>query len=430
MDMSRKVNILEHIISPYNMRKPIYYYFLMILLSWLPVAGYSQQPSFPWPDDKKMALSLSFDDARASNPESGIPLLNKHGIKATFFVLPSGVKNNLSGWKAAMENGHEMANHSYNHPCSGNFVWSRDKALEDFTLERMKDELLKANHEIDELLGVTPEVYAYPCGQKFIGKGVHTQSFVPLIATSFLAGRGWLDEAPIDPWYADMAQLTGIKMDDMDFDEILPVLRGAAAKGQWLVLAGHDTGEEGPQTTKLTFLEELANYVNDPENGIWVAPIGEIARYVKETREGLYDTTNLPELVRAQPDGELRLTAEKGKGHGPRITYMPEWKAFGWFTGKDSVVWQVEIPKAGKYEVWLEWSVSDEEAGKAFQLSFEEQEVRGTIEVSGSWETFKEKRLGILQLNPGYGKLVFKAARDFGEEGALLDLRKILLKPI
>ncbi len=294
----------------------------------------------------------------------------------------------------------------------------------------MRDELMKANHEIDELLGVTPVVFAYPCGQKFIGRGVHTQSYVPLIADLFLAGRGWMDEAPVDPRYADMAQLTGMKMDDMDFDEILPVLRDAADKGFWVVLAGHETGEEGPQTTKLTFLEELSNYVNDPENGIWVAPIGEIARYVKDTRAAISDTTNMPELVRAQPDGSLNLAAEKGKGLGPRITYMPEWQAFGWFTGKDSVVWQVDIPTAGKYEVWLEWSVSIEEAGKEFLLSFGDQELRGAVEVSGSWETFKEKRLGTLQLNSGYGRLVFKSARDFGEEGALLDLRKIHLKPL
>lgn len=430
MDMSIKVNSLGTKTSPNNMRNPIYYYFLWIILYLQVGPVFSQQPSFPWPEGKKMALSLSFDDARASNPELGIPILNKHGIKATFFVLPSGVRNNLSGWKAAVENGHEMANHSSIHPCSGNFVWSRDKALEDFTLERMRDELMKANHEIDELLGVTPEVFAYPCGQKFIGRGIHTQSYVPMIADLFLAGRGWMDEAPVDPRYADMSQLTGMKMDDMDFDEILPVLRDAADKGFWVVLAGHDTGEEGPQTTKLTFLEDLANYVNDPENGIWVAPIGEISRYVKETRASISDTTNMPELVRAQPDGELRLTAENGKGIGPKITYMPEWQAFGWFTGKDSVVWQVDVPKAGEYEVWLEWSVSDEEAGKEFLLLFGDQELSGAVEVSGSWDTFKEKRLGTLQLNAGYGKLVFKSARDFGEKGALLDLKKIRLKPI
>src|SRR5690606_23626106 len=118
----------------------------------------AQEARFPWPDGKKMALSLSFDDARASNPVYGVPLLNEYGIKATFFVLPPQVKNNLEGWKAAVASGHEMANHSYQHPCSGNFVWSRTKALENFTMDKMREELLRANREIKDLLGVEPRV--------------------------------------------------------------------------------------------------------------------------------------------------------------------------------------------------------------------------------------------------------------------------------
>ena len=43
---------------------------------------------------------------------------------------------------------------------------------------------------------------------------------------------------------------------------------------------------------------------------------------------------------------------------------MPEWKAFGWFTAADKVEWDIETARKGKYEVYLDWSVSDEEAGK------------------------------------------------------------------
>jgi peptidoglycan/xylan/chitin deacetylase (PgdA/CDA1 family) len=46
-----------------------------------------------------MALSLSFDDARASNTALGIPLLDEYGVKATFFVLPAAVQRDLEAWK-------------------------------------------------------------------------------------------------------------------------------------------------------------------------------------------------------------------------------------------------------------------------------------------------------------------------------------------
>ncbi|MCO5237638.1 MAG: hypothetical protein M9933_15365 [Chitinophagaceae bacterium] len=39
------------------------------------------------------------------------------------------------------------------------------------------------------------------------------------------------------------------------------------------------------QTTRARMLKQLIAYAQDPANGIWIAPIGEIARYVKEHRK-------------------------------------------------------------------------------------------------------------------------------------------------
>lgn len=384
--------------------------------------------SFPWPEGKKMALSLSFDDARASNTALGIPLLDEYGIKATFFVIPASLEKDLYNWKMAVANGHEIGNHSILHPCSGNFSWSRERALENYTLDKMRTELLQASSEIEKLLGVVPQVYAYPCGQKFVGKGIHTQSLVPLISEMFLAGRGWMDEAPSDPIYADLAQLTGMEMDQKDFEEIMPLIESASKNGQWLVLAGHETDHSGNQTTHLNMLKKLAEYANDPNNGIWIAPIGTVAKYVNETRHIIADTMNIPQLVRPSKDGQLRLTAENGRGIGPAIQYMPEWKAFGWFTSKDSVVWEMEVPMDGRYEVWLDWSVSDEESGKEFILTAGNEKLLGLVEKSGSWEKFKRKSIGTLKLQKGFQKMVFKSNVEFEEDGAILDLRELTLK--
>ncbi|WP_373494363.1 polysaccharide deacetylase family protein [Aquiflexum sp.] len=404
-------------------------YILIQILLLLPIVNppLVQAQSFPWPEGKKMALSLSFDDSRASNTRLGIPLLDEYGIKATFFVHPASVEKDLESWKKAVVQGHEMGNHSILHPCSGNFVWARARALENYTLDRMRAELVQANAEIEKLLGVVPNVYAYPCGQKFVGKGIHTESLVPLISEVFLAGRGWMDEAPSDPIYADLAQLTGMEMDQKEFEEILPLIESASKNGQWLVLAGHDTDHSGNQTTYLSMLKKLAEYANDPANGIWIAPIGTIAKYVNETRSVIADTMNIPQLVRPSKDGQLRLTAENGKGIGPAIKYMPEWKAFGWFTSNDSVLWEVDVPMDGKYEVWLDWSVSDKEAGKEFVLSAGKEKLLGKVEKSGSWETFKRKSIGTIKLNKGYEKVIFKSNEAFEEDGAILDLRKITL---
>ncbi len=245
----------------------------------------AQQPlPFKWPDGKRVALSLSFDDARASQVEGGTALLDRFGVKATFYVVPSSVEKKLDGWKKAVASGHEIANHSLNHPCSGNFAWARSKALEAYTLDQMQRELSDANQRIKELLGVTSESFAYPCGQKFVGRGVDTRSYVPVVAKLFATGRGWLDEAPNDPAYVDFAQLTGIESDGKDFEQILPIIETARKTGLWVVLAGHEMNKDGAQTTRLALLEKLCAYAKDPANGVWVAPVGTVAKYVREQR--------------------------------------------------------------------------------------------------------------------------------------------------
>jgi hypothetical protein len=192
----------------------------------------------------------------------------------------------LDGWKKAVANGHEIGNHTLNHPCSGNFSWSRKNALENYTLKNMMAELKECNRRIAELLDVKAEVFAYPCGQKYIGSGVHTQSYVPLISKMFLLGRGWMDEAANDPPYCNFSQLTGIEMDGKNFEQLLPLLEEAKKKGQWLVLAGHEIGNSGDQTTRLETLKKLAEWVKDPVNGIWIAPVGTVGKYVQLKEKG------------------------------------------------------------------------------------------------------------------------------------------------
>lgn len=231
-----------------------------------------------------MALSLTFDDGRESQPLVGVPLLDQYGVKATFYIVPPRAARQPDAWKKAVASGHEIGNHSVRHPCSGNFPWSRSTALEDYTLEQMRTELQQANQQIEELLGVKPEVFAYPCGATFVGRGIHTKSYVPIVADLFQSGRLWLSEAPNSPEYCDFAQLTGVESDGKDFDQLLPQLEAARQSGQWLVLAGHDIGEDGRQTTRVGMLRQLIQYAQDPANGIWLAPVGTVGKYVQSRR--------------------------------------------------------------------------------------------------------------------------------------------------
>lgn len=241
--------------------------------------------SFQWPEEYRAAVSLSFDDARESQLDVGAPVLAETRTKVTFYLTAGNLGKRADDWKKAAAAGHELGNHSMVHPCSGNFEWSRTHALEDMSLDRMRQELTEANRAIETATGVRPVTFAYPCGQTFVGRGRGVQSYVPLISELFLSGRLWLSEAPNDPGYADLAQLAGYPMDDVEFDALEPAVRSAIDRGQWLVLAGHDIGSPpGKQVTRVSMLRALTRYLQQPDRRVWVDTIGAVAAHVQRSR--------------------------------------------------------------------------------------------------------------------------------------------------
>ena len=122
----------------------------------------------------------------------------------------------------------------------------------------------------------------------------------------------------------------------------------------------------------------------------------------------------------------ISLNAENGKPIGPKIKYMPEWRAYGWFTSADKVEWNINVPVAGEYNVHLEWSVSDSDAGKPFVLEAGKEKISGMVGKTGSWETYRSQSIGRLKLAAGTQKIVFRPQAPF-KDGALLDLREVTL---
>ncbi len=246
--------------------------------------GEASSTRFLWPEGKRAAVCLTFDDARPSQADVGIPILNEYGVRATFYVSPSRVPERLVAWKEVVAAGHEIGNHSMRHPCTGNFISTREKALEDYTLDQMAAELDQANAEIAKRLGVHAVTFAYPCGQKFVGRGRNVESYVPLVAERFLAGRGWRDEGANDPAFCDPAQLMGVEFDDLTFEQLKVLVDAAVEKGSWLVLCGHEIGTPGRQTTRADTLRTFCEYAQDPQNGLWVDTVANITHYVVEHR--------------------------------------------------------------------------------------------------------------------------------------------------
>src|SRR6478735_2735850 len=229
-----------------------------------------------WPDGARAALSITFDDARASQPRVAHPLLDRLGVRATFFVLPQPLTQDRAAWQEMIAAGHEIGNHTVSHPCSGNFPWSRDRALEELTVADIAREVDDADRQIEDALGVTPTEFAYPCGQTYVGRGRDTCSLVPYVADRFLAGRTFNDFVANPPFHCDLAQVAARDVDRLAFDQVRPALEATVADRAWLVLGGHEIGHElAHETTRVDTLEAVVDWCR--EHRVWIDTVGAVA---------------------------------------------------------------------------------------------------------------------------------------------------------
>ena len=241
--------------------------------------------AFPWPDGNRAAVSLTFDDACASQITTGIPVLDNHGVKATFYVNTWGVEGHEDDWKKAIARGHEIGNHSLTHPCSVNYAFSRKNALEDYTLERMEKDILDASAGIEKDLRVRPKTFAYPCGQMFVGRGANCQSYVPLVAKHFIAGRGSHSGTVNEPMRSDLARLAAIDIDAGGLPRLKELVDLAVASGGWLILFGHEITPKAQGGLSVRTLESLCRYMLKLDKGVWVDTVANIATYVLDARK-------------------------------------------------------------------------------------------------------------------------------------------------
>jgi mannose/cellobiose epimerase-like protein (N-acyl-D-glucosamine 2-epimerase family) len=51
------------------------------------------------------------------------------------------------------------------------------------------------------------------------------------------------------------------------------------------VLAGHEIGNAGYQTTEAAVLEQFLKYANDPASGVWLDTLENVSKYIQARRE-------------------------------------------------------------------------------------------------------------------------------------------------
>jgi peptidoglycan/xylan/chitin deacetylase (PgdA/CDA1 family) len=99
-------------------------------------AGISWAQGIEWPEGKKAAVVLTYDDALESQLVHAAPALEKHGFRGTFFLDEHRVEPaNFHRWADVAKKGHELGNHSLFHPGHSSYAFIKDSgyAIDEYT---------------------------------------------------------------------------------------------------------------------------------------------------------------------------------------------------------------------------------------------------------------------------------------------------------
>jgi len=236
----------------------------------------------PFPNGVRAALSITFDDSWPSQLDVAVPILDRHELRATFYVLPTKTRPRADEWRRVATT-HEIGNHSASHPVPAGRHGPGDTTLEMYTAARMKAELARTDVLIETMLGVRPQTFAYPGGYTYVGEGAHAASYVPVVARRYVAGRAYRSEFANDPDWCDFAQVQATHVDDLDGNALVELVDAAVEDGRWLVVVAHEIDGGGSWSLSSRALDELCRDVAG-RSDVWVAPVVDVARHLRAQR--------------------------------------------------------------------------------------------------------------------------------------------------
>jgi peptidoglycan/xylan/chitin deacetylase (PgdA/CDA1 family) len=234
----------------------------------------------PWLNNKKAAVSLTFDDGLPGQYAVAVPLLDKYGFKGTFFMSVSIVNNQHISWetinKAALE-GHEIANHALTHP-----------HFPKMPLDSIAWECTEANKQMDALIPAQKMItHAYPFGEGG-GNTEKDKDIRKTVAPYFIGARATQNKPysynaynfakTNDDYYNINSQMISDSASMANFGKYIDE---TIAVGGWFCPTYHGIEDGWIITPGKVFAQHLAE-LDKRKDSVWIAPFKNIIQYHKE----------------------------------------------------------------------------------------------------------------------------------------------------
>lgn len=257
---------------------------------WLLACGSSlaapAEPAFRWPHGASAAVSLAYDDALDSQLDNAIPVLNRYGIKGSFYLQLSSasIGRRLLLWRAAAAQGHELGNHSLFHQCSrsapGREWVQGHRDLDTMSTAQMRDQLIMANTVLHMIDGRRERTFTVPCGDVVTKDGNYlatVQSEFVAIKAGDASGKA-ASMNTLDPYAVPV-----IVPVNVSGQQLIAMVKQAGASGGMLNLTFHGIGGEHLAVSREAH-EELVKFLAANRKHYWTDTFLNLMTYVKKVK--------------------------------------------------------------------------------------------------------------------------------------------------
>jgi putative membrane-bound dehydrogenase-like protein len=235
--------------------------------------------------------------------------------------------------------------------------------------------------------------------------------------------------AILDPNRAVEDKFIGYAVRTVDGRQLTGIL--ASETGNSITLAGQDGKTEALLRTDIDELKTTGKSFMPEglEKDLSRQDLADVIAYLQtlgpppKSFEG-----NRPATLQPAADGTFTLAARYAAIFGPTLVFEQRHGNLGyWMKGADYARWTLNVPRAARFRVRIEYACDNASAGN--ELALESGAARLTMRVEGTtdWDSYRTIDLGTLDLAAGEQTLLARPAKE--PQSAILDLKRIVLEP-
>lgn len=260
------------------------YKLILVIFSAITISVAGAQTPKTW-NGKQAAVALTYDDAIDIDLDNVAPALDSLGLKGTFYIIGSSpaVSKRINEWRVIAANGHELGNHTSFHPCDGSLPGRSfvrpDNDLSKYTLSRMTNETRFTNTLLNSIDGKTERTFAFPCGDKKIGNDYYYEP----VKQDFVAARGVRGGLQkIDS--VDLSDINCYSINGQNAEYMINLVKKAKETNTLVVFLFHGVGGGHNLNVARGEHTKLLQYLKSEEKDLWIAPMVDIAKFVRQNK--------------------------------------------------------------------------------------------------------------------------------------------------